>query len=46
MTTGDEISDPKEIAKNYLENNFWIDLAATIPFDMVVSTILGDSSSE
>jgi hypothetical protein len=31
--TGDEVSDPKLIAKAYLQGRFWIDLLATIPFD-------------
>jgi len=33
--TGDEIYDPKMIAKNYIKGRFWIDLLAAIPFDFV-----------
>ncbi len=36
--SGDEISDPKKIALNYLKSWFWIDLLATIPFDMIFPT--------
>jgi len=31
--TGDEVTDFKLIAKNYLKLRFWIDVLATIPFD-------------
>jgi hypothetical protein len=33
--TGDEESDPKLIAKNYLKGRFWIDLLASLPFDYI-----------
>ena len=36
-TTGNEIYEPKEIAKHYLKGRFWPDILATIPFD----TLLG-----
>jgi len=32
---GDEISDPKHIAKNYIKG-FWIDLISVLPFDTIV----------
>ena len=39
--TGDEIKNPVEIAKNYvLGYRFAIDLAATIPFDLLVIDII------
>jgi hypothetical protein len=34
--TGDEVSEPKEIAKNYLMGRFWIDFFSTIPFELFV----------
>lgn len=36
--TGDEVSDPKKIAVNYLKKKFWLDLLATIPFDLIFPT--------
>jgi len=36
-TTGDEILNAKDIAKNYiLSFRFWIDLFSTIPFDLLI----------
>ena len=37
--TGDEITEPKKIAMQYLSGRFWIDLLATIPFDQVAVRI-------
>ena len=34
-SSGDEISEPKEIAKQYLKSRFWLDLLATLPFDIM-----------
>jgi hypothetical protein len=34
--TGERISEPKQIAKNYIAGRFWIDLISTIPFESVV----------
>ena len=34
-STGNEISEPKAIAKQYLKGRFWMDLLATIPFDLI-----------
>jgi len=33
ISLGDEIYDPKKIARDYLKQRFWVDLLATIPFD-------------
>ena len=35
LQTGDEIVEPKPIAINYIKGRFWIDLIATIPFDLI-----------
>ena len=35
--TGDEIYDPKMIAKNYIKGRFWIYMLAAIPFDYLAS---------
>jgi len=44
QSTGDEISEPKMIAKHYvLGPRFWIDVVSTIPFDKIYSSgFLGD----
>jgi len=34
-STGDEISEPKAIAFQYLKGRFWLDLLATLPFDLM-----------
>lgn len=34
-SSGDEISEPKQIAKEYLKRRFWMDLLATLPFDQM-----------
>ena len=33
--TGDEVTDSKKIAINYLKSRFILDLIATIPFEMI-----------
>ena len=33
---GKEVTDPKEIAINYIQGMFWIDLAATVPIDTIL----------
>lgn len=38
---GDEITDPRKIAINYLKFYFWMDLIATIPIDDLVSLVSG-----
>jgi len=30
---GEEIVQPKEIAKQYMKGRFWVDLLATVPID-------------
>jgi hypothetical protein len=34
-STGDEISEPKAIAIQYLKGRFWLDLLSTIPLDLM-----------
>ena len=34
--TGDEETDLKKIAKNYIKGSFWIDTLSTIPFEKMV----------
>lgn len=34
-SSGDEISEPKQIAKQYLKGRFWLDLLSTAPFDFI-----------
>lgn len=34
-SSGDEISEPWGIAKQYLKGRFWLDLLATLPFDLM-----------
>jgi hypothetical protein len=36
IMTGEIITDPKQIAKNYVAGRFWIDLISTIPFEELV----------
>ena len=43
--TGDEISDPKKIAKKYIKTRFWIDLAASIPLDFMALLFFSSSNS-
>jgi ABC-type phosphate transport system permease subunit len=37
-TTGEEITEKKEIAINYLKGMFILDLLSTIPLDLLAST--------
>ena len=37
---GREIDKPIEIAKNYLKGEFWIDLFATLPLDVIIISFL------
>ena len=37
--TGDEVSDVKKIAKNYIKGTFWVDLLSTIPFEFIGSIL-------
>ena len=34
----------REIAKNYLKMQFWVDLSATLPLDTIISVILNDDN--
>ena len=36
--TGEEISNPRKICKQYLKGRFWMDLLSTIPFDLFLDT--------
>lgn len=44
--TGEEVLYLCDIAKSYLSGRFWIDLLATIPFDLIGVAILGGGASE
>ena len=39
---GHEVVNPRKIAWNYLKNQFWIDLAATIPFDKIFEAFIDE----
>jgi hypothetical protein len=43
--TGEEILYSKRIVWNYLFGRFWIDLLATIPFDVIGILIFGGSTA-
>lgn len=43
--TGDESTNPKEIAKNYLKGRFWVDLLATVPIDQIVGVFIHKTHS-
>jgi hypothetical protein len=43
--TGDEVLEVNKIALNYIKTRFWIDLMATIPFDVIGSLIFGDGNA-
>jgi hypothetical protein len=43
--TGNEVIEPKEIAKAYLKGKFFIDLLSTIPFDTFAEVVIGVKSS-
>lgn len=45
-TTGEEISDKKEIARNYLKGMFCLDVLSTIPFDSIASLYFTDDNEE
>lgn len=40
---GDEVTNPREIALNYLAFYFWMDLIATVPIDDIASAFSTDS---
>ena len=39
ILTGDEVTNAKRIAINYIKGRFWIDLLASIPFEIVLFNI-------
>jgi hypothetical protein len=41
---GHEVDNPRKIAWNYLQNQFWIDLGATIPFDKIFEAFIDEKS--
>ena len=52
--TGDEINDPKLVAKHYVgmsarthpaASRFWIDFLATVPFDTIAEAIIADEGN-
>lgn len=44
-TTGEEISEKKAIAKNYVKGQFLLDLLSTIPFDNLAALFLANPDS-
>lgn len=36
ILTGDEVTEPNQIAINYIKGRFWIDVLASIPFELVL----------
>ena len=38
LKNGDEVTNPREIFINYLKGRFYVDLIATIPFDVIFSS--------
>jgi hypothetical protein len=45
--TGDEIMNTKLIAKHYISSGqFFLDLLATVPFDLIVTLAIEDDSSD
>ena len=40
---GQEVSNPRLIAKNYITGQFWFDLMATIPMDLILEKVTGDN---
>jgi hypothetical protein len=45
-TTGEEISDKKEIAINYLKGMFFLDVMSTIPFDSLALLFFIDENDD
>ena len=43
-TSGDEVTDPMEIARRYFKGRFWIDALATVPFDKLGEVIVRENS--
>lgn len=45
ILTGDEITDSKSIAINYIGGRFWIDLVSSIPFEIVLPLFINEEIS-
>jgi len=41
-STGDEIFEPKNIAKHYLQGVFWIDFLSVCPFNLLLKDVIKD----
>lgn len=44
--TGDEVTSPKQIAVQYIQGRFWIDLIASVPFDTFGLLLFQNNSTE
>ena len=44
--TGEENNDPYKIALKYVKGKFWVDLLASVPFDMLVLIFIKNSSED
>ena len=42
--TGDEIADPRKIAKNYISGTFWIDFVSSVNFEFLGSLIFPEAA--
>lgn len=42
IQTGDEITNSKQIAINYIQGRFWIDMASSVPFEVIIPAIITD----
>lgn len=45
-TTGEEISDKKEIAINYLRGMFFLDVMSTVPFDSIAGLYFTEDNED
>lgn len=43
--TDELVEDPSKIAKNYIKGRFWVDLVASLNFDLIVGPFISDDSS-
>eukprot|EP00347_Sterkiella_histriomuscorum_P003990 403362169 len=46
LQSGEEVTDSKRLAKNYLKDRFWIDFLAMIPLDYITSVFLDKNLSK
>lgn len=46
ILTGDEVTEPKRIAINYVKGRFWIDLLSSIPFELVLPFFFTEEFSQ